>query len=93
MTISVNHMLKLFADLLDFLPKMPNGLVLIKFLTILEEQSLCQEMVIITNIKLALEQNPLSDHALIITLIIAIIQKMFMFNAHTDHLQIYILYI
>ena len=63
---------------------MPNGQVLIKFLTILEEQSLCQEMVIITNIKLAVEQNPLSDHALIITLIIAIIRKMFMFNVHTD---------
>jgi len=64
---------------------MLDGQMLEKFQSILEEQWLYKEIGTNSPIKLVIDQNLLSNNALIILLAIALIQKIFMSNAH-DHI-------
>lgn len=64
---------------------MLDGQMLEKFQSILEEQWLYKEIGTNSPIKLVIDQNLLSNNALIILLAIAPIQKIFMSNAH-DHI-------
>ena len=64
---------------------MLDGQMLEKFQSIMEEQWLYKEIGTNSPIKLVIDQNLLSNNALIILLAIALIQKIFMSNAH-DHI-------
>lgn len=64
---------------------MLDGQMLEKFQSILEEQWLYKEIGTNSPIKLVIDQNLFSNNALIILLAIALIQKIFISNAH-DHI-------